>query len=141
MRKSEEMMVLESKKLLLMNQNLIVAREVPMLGRSIDLVIRKGRTLISIEFKVHDWRKGIKQAKDYLFASDYSYICLPENKKVTPRLLSYASEHGVGIFLFRSEKEWPFVEILKPRKSTKKWRFARIELFRSLRDGTEQRII
>lgn len=139
MKISEEDIVIESKRILLNNTSIKVAREVPMLGRSIDLVVKKGRTIISIEFKLNDWRKGLKQARDYMLASDYSYICLPENRKISNELLTTAKLIGVGVYVFSPNEHWPFVEVLKAKRSAIMWKFARDEINKSLKNGSEQR--
>lgn len=135
------MLVIKSKKFLESDAKLKIAREVPMLGRSIDLVIKRGRTIISIEFKLHDWKKGLSQAKDYLLASDYAYICLPQKKKVSGVLIANAKALGIGVFLFCPKKNWPFTEVVPAKKSDKTWKFARSEINKSMRDGSIQRTL
>ena len=139
MKISEEDLVIESKRILMGHANLKVAREVPMLGRSIDLVVKKGRIIISIEFKLNDWKKGLKQARDYMLASDYSYICLPENRKISNELIDTAKQIGIGVYVFSPNEHWPFVEILKAKRSAIMWKFARNEINKSLKNGSDQR--
>lgn len=128
MRQSEAAIVQKSLRILRNNPDVQVTREAPVLGRSADLAILRGRTVICIEFKLNDWRKGIKQASDYKVASDYAYICLPASKNITPMLMENAQKFGVGILTFSGEPDWPFLEVLKAKKSERVWKFAREEL-------------
>lgn len=100
--------------------SLDVFQEVPMLGRSIDLVLLKNKKTIGIEFKLSNWRKAVEQANDYLIAADIAYICMPE-RKVTSALKELLSVTGVGLLFPNANKDWPFDEIIKPRKSKKQW--------------------
>lgn len=64
---------------ILETQNLVFAVEVPFMNRSVDLVFYKEGKIKAIEFKLHDWKKAIKQAKVHSLGADEIYICLPYN--------------------------------------------------------------
>lgn len=98
-------------------------KEVPMLGRSIDLVLLKKNKIISIEFKMNDWKRAVKQAKDYQLASDYVYICMPR-RKTSDALIKTLKTNGIGLLFPQLDSEWPFEEIVKAKVSQRKWRVA-----------------
>ena len=69
--------------------------------KTIDLVglpinVTNDADLISIEVKISDWRKVLKQALDNLFYVDLSYVALPERRVPSIDLTMFRSE-GVGL--------------------------------------------
>lgn len=94
--------------------------QVPFLSRCIDMVIIDGKEVISIEFKLHDWRKAIIQSKDHLLGVDRAYICLPARENTSEELLESLKEHGIGLFFFYREND-PLKEILPAQKSDLIW--------------------
>ena len=82
------------------NEYVHIVREVPFLSRCIDLVfISSSGEIISVEFKMRNWRHAIEQAKNHMLGADKAYICLPEQNlsKLLLEALEYA---GVGLFLY-----------------------------------------
>jgi hypothetical protein len=73
--------------------------EVPLYNRVIDAVLLKGDCLITVEFKIRDWRRALGQIKTHLLAADYAYLCMPKIK-VPEALMSLLSRMGVGLWLF-----------------------------------------
>ena len=56
-----------------------IIREVPFLSRSIDMVLVTHKNeIVSIEFKLKNWKQAIKQALDHKNGADRAYICMPE---------------------------------------------------------------
>jgi hypothetical protein len=55
-----------------------VFEEIALFNRSIDMVLVNKNSLITVEFKIRDWRKAIGQIKAHLIAADYSYLCMPK---------------------------------------------------------------
>lgn len=104
-----------------------VACNVPMLGRCADMVYMKGRSVFSIEFKLHDWRRAIKQARDHRLAADYAYVCLPRRSDVDT-ILSEIRSAGVGLMFYDDVAAWPFKVIGKAPRSEETWSVARSEL-------------
>ena len=73
------------------------ALEVPLLFFYIDLVFRDGEgELVAVEFKLHDWRRGIAQAKGHELGASRMYVCLPA-PRVTEKCREAAREAGVGV--------------------------------------------
>ncbi len=106
--------------------------EIPFLGRTIDLVFLRGTLLTSVEFKVSDWKRALKQARDHQLAADYSYICMPA-RRVSPEMRSALHTSGVGLFFFSPRAAWPFEHVLKARRSREKWAEAREALLQYVR--------
>lgn len=104
-----------------------VCCEVPLLGRCIDLAFMVEESLFSVEFKLHNWRKAIQQARDHRLGADFAYICMPE-REVTSQMRDEFNEAGVGLMFYKKSKGWPFKEIIKAPKSKETWSVARSDL-------------
>jgi hypothetical protein len=97
--------------------------EAPVLGRSADLVMIKANKVISIEFKLRDFRRGIVQARDYCLASDFSYVCLlhmPHKQEI----FDHARHFGVGVLTVDLKSKWPFKTLSRAKPSREKWMIA-----------------
>lgn len=106
--------------------------EAPIMGRSADLVYLEESFLITIEFKLKDWRRGLRQARDHQIGSDFAYLCLP-NWEPTKALRAAAKDLGVGLLRFCEGLDWPF-EIVQPAvRSTLTWSVIREQLFGRLK--------
>ena len=95
-----------------------VKQEIPVFSRCIDLVCVKhpdtdACEIVSIEFKLHDWKHAIMQAKDHKIAADKSYICLPR-RKVTPEMREMLAEYGIGLLFYDPDAEIPIYEEISP---------------------------
>lgn len=97
-----------------------VAMYVPFLSRCIDLVLQEEDRIISIEFKLHDWKKGIEQAEHHLLGVDESYICLPE-RKLSKNLVDTLKRNRIGLFLYVENKQNSLQLEIKPIFSHQKW--------------------
>lgn len=91
-------------------------QEAPLLGRSIDLLFQADEGLVSVEFKLKDWRRGLRQARDHRIGADYAYLCLPM-RKLPEILLDSAKQAGIGLLLFAEGDAWPFREALPALRS------------------------
>jgi ribosomal protein L39E len=89
--------------------------EVPLYNRVIDAVLLKDNRLVTVEFKIRDWRRALGQIKTHLLAADYAYLCMPKIK-VSEAMMPLLSRMGVGLWLFDVEKK-TLAEILKPEPS------------------------
>ncbi len=68
------------KKLLESNRYKAIIKEVPYLSRSIDMILITGdNDIFSIEFKLTNWRKAIRQAADHKNGTDKAYIYIQCN--------------------------------------------------------------
>ena len=112
--------------------------EAPIMGRSVDLVYLEENCLITIEFKLTDWRKGLRQARDHQIGGDFAYLCVP-HREPSEALQVAAKESGIGLLRFCEGMDWPFEIILPALRSTLTWSVIREQLFRSLRTRSSQR--
>ena len=92
-----------------------VFREVPLYNRSIDAVLIKNRVLYTIEFKVRDWRKAIKQIKTHMLIADFAYLCMP-SKNFPVNLKKSLINYGIGLWAYDFDKK-EILEILPPNHS------------------------
>lgn len=132
--RSEQGYVLEAYKRLRVN-GFPSRREAPVLGRSVDLVYLDGHILITIEFKLSDWRKGLLQARDHQIAGDYAYLCMPGRKPST-RLRLEASVYGVGLLELRPGTHFPFSVIQPASRSSITWTAIRERTIATLKQPT-----
>ena len=111
--------------------------EAPIMGRSADLVYLEENFLVAIEFKLKDWRRGLRQSRDHQIGSDYAYLCIP-NWEPTEALRAAAMELGVGLLRYCQGLDWPF-EIVQPAlRSTLTWPVIREQLLGRLRAPNRQ---
>ena len=104
-----------------------VRREVPLLGRIVDLVYIQDGLVITVEFKMRDWRRAILQARDHLLGADYSYICMPK-RKAGEQLQSAIREAQVGLVFHKKNGNWPFEVVIDAPRSKDTWEVARRDL-------------
>lgn len=107
-----------------------VFEEVGFLNRSIDMVLLGDSLLITVEFKIRDWRKAISQIESHLIAADYSYLCMPK-KTISNELLFLLKKNGIGLWLYDYASD-ELIEAVKPRKSSFQWRHHRDSLLERL---------
>ena len=118
----------------LVRKDVEYATEVPLMHRSIDLVFRDGDEFVAVEFKRHDWRRGLAQARDHALAVDRVYLCLP-SERVTKALRREAAEAGVGVLGWSPQA--PLSEAVAAQRSdlvwtvSRRWLEARFEFCRS----------
>ncbi len=99
-----------------------IAQEVPILGRYVDLAFVKDKYIYTVEFKINNCKRAFKQSKDHMLGADFCYICMPERTFKNTFIESLIDE-GIGLFTFTNNKHWPFNEIVKARKSNRKFKF------------------
>jgi hypothetical protein len=101
------------------------------------MLYMKGEAVFSIEFKLRDWKRAIKQARDHKLAADYAYVCLPKRKDVTSLLPAFRA-HGIGLLFFDDDGDWPFEVVEEAPRSGETWTVARNEIGELLkkRDGS-----
>ena len=123
-RYSERALVRQCLKTMRSNPHVLACCEVPVLGRSVDLAYILDDVLTTVEFKLKDWRKAIVQARDHLLGADYCYVCMPR-RRISDVMRSELLERGIGLFFLREDDEWPFEEVIEPRRSEHTWEVAR----------------
>lgn len=94
--------------------------QVPFLSRCIDMVILDGDQIISIEFKLHDWRKAIIQSEDHLLGVNKAYICLPGREKISKKFKAHLDQNGIGLYFFYRSEE-PLKEVVSAQESQLIW--------------------
>ncbi len=116
----------------LKSQKIRTWTSVPFLSRCIDLIYRDvDNEIVAVEFKKHDWRRAIRQAKDHLLGVDFSYICLPL-RNITQRLKEDLEENGIGLFFFNPDGEDLLKETILAKRSTFIWSVSRSWLEKTL---------
>lgn len=100
-----------------------IIREVPFLSRSIDMVlITLDDEIISIEFKLKDWKQAIKQAVDHKNGSDKAYICMPKPPMgFKDDFLNELNEKGIGLLEFLPDSRESIREIITAKENKNRW--------------------
>ena len=134
---AESDLVLDSYQRIRLQYGLQVCCEVPLLGRSVDLAYIRGRYLFTFEFKMQDWRKAIKQARDHKLATDYAYICMP-SRRITERMREALEEAEVGLAFYKNDSEWPIQIAIKAPMSKDVWKVARTRVWKYIKANQEK---
>lgn len=121
---SEWELVLEAYERLQAVPRVAASCHVPLLGRCVDLVFMRRRVVTTVEFKLTDWRRAIRQARDHRLGADYAYVCMPP-RPVADRMREELAEAGVGLLLYCEEGKWPFNTVVRAPRSTETWQHAR----------------
>jgi hypothetical protein len=111
--------------------------EAPLLGRSIDLVFLKDDSIISVEFKLKNWRRALEQARDHQLGADFAYICLPRTIS-SPSIYDEAESAGIGVMIYTEKGNWPFEILIPAKKSEFQWSVARRNLLISLSEMSHE---
>lgn len=102
----------------------IACCQVPLLGRCVDLVYVRGATVTTVEFKLTDWRRALKQASDHRLGADYAYVCTPR-RRISLEMRTEFGAAGVGLLFLSEHARWPFEAAVDAPRSTDMWRPAR----------------
>lgn len=115
-----------------------VCCNVGLLGRCIDMVFVRNGRVYTVEFKLHDLRRAIGQARDHRLGCDFAYICMPD-RRLSKSSRAMMMDAGVGLFFYCAEGTWPFTTVQKAPRSDETWSVARSQLLRYLmeRDKAE----
>lgn len=89
--------------------------EISFFRRSIDLVVIENNVLKTIEFKLKDWKKAIKQIVDHQVVADYSYLCMPK-RNISNDMIEQLKSNGIGLYLYDSQTEK--IELIWNSKTT-----------------------
>ena len=85
------------------------------------MVLLSSGRVTTVEFKINDWKKALKQISDHQVVADYSYLCMPK-RKVADELLSALQDKGIGLWLYDNDND-ALDEILLPREAPYTWEF------------------
>jgi len=61
------------------------------------VLINENGVIFTIEFKIHNIKQAIKQARDHSLGADYAFICIPEKKKID---LDLFKNENIGLFFY-----------------------------------------
>lgn len=115
------------------NPNELFYREVPVFSRSIDLVKynKNINQITAIEFKLHDWKRAIKQALSVSISFDFLEICIPKpkTKKTQDRIITKCGDYGIGVYFFNEEGK-KFNKVLDSKKKYDIWETQKIEVIK-----------
>ena len=117
---SELQLVKKAHKRLLRSAEIDVCLDVPIMGRCVDLAYLCKGEITTIEFKLKDWKRALKQARDHMLGADYCYICMPE-RSITDYFKTEIESSGIGLLFFRNEEGWPFQIIVEAPRSRQVW--------------------
>jgi len=107
--------------------SVLVCSPAPLLGRCVDLAYVASGAVTTVEFKLRDWRRAIRQARDHRLAADYAFICMPE-RQVSAQMLSALDDADVGLLFYVQDTPWPFVVVKEAPRSSEIWAAARSAL-------------
>ena len=113
------------------NDGVSASCQIPLLGRCVDLAYAKGDSLVTVEFKLRDWRRGLAQARDHLLGTDYAYICMPK-RSITHTMRGEFVRARVGLMFYREKGRWPFETVIEAPKSEDTWVVARSNLLQNI---------
>lgn len=108
--------------------------EVPVFSRCADMVVERDDGLVAIEFKLHDWRRGLQQAQKHRLAVDYTYICLPRpSDNLLKTIAEWCDRGRIGLLVVDTE-QGHVSEVVAGRPLTPcKWERDRIRSFLEMR--------
>lgn len=93
--------------------------EIPFMSRIIDLVLLENEYIVTIEFKIKDWRKAINQMLEHRIASDLCALCMPQERVSNSKLNMIKNElsiYGFGFYIW-NEKDKNLTTVLKGQKN------------------------
>ena len=107
--------------------------EVPYMSRYIDMVIVKNdNKIITIEFKLKNWKKALKQAKVHKYGANEAYICMPEPARgFKEEFIRALNNKGIGLYQYREKQENPLDEVVQAREEKNRWQ-PRVDLLRDM---------
>jgi Holliday junction resolvase len=94
--------------------------EVPNMGQSVDLVLKKNGSLYLIEAKLKDWKRGLQQCRAHQLVADFICIAMGSNF-ISQELLNQANELGVGVLNYDMSLQ-VFHHALEPVKNQNYWK-------------------
>lgn len=131
--RTEESIVRDSFHRISKKKSIQACCQVPILGRSVDLIYIVDERLIAVEFKLFAWRKALEQSFDHKLGADFAYICMLR-RKITNDMKEEFQKAGVGLVFYRDNGRWPFDLIIRAPKSKEIWPVARSRVTSYIRD-------
>lgn len=109
--------------------------EIPFMSRIIDLVLLENESIVTIEFKIHNWRRAINQMLEHRIASDFCNLCMPKDGVTISKLNMIKNElsiYGFGFYLW-DDKEKNLATVFKGEKNQTICEIASNKLFENIR--------
>lgn len=135
---SEETLVKHAVERLQQTDGVSVGTEVPLAGRLVDLVYVQAEEVFTIEFKLADWRRALRQARDHLLGADKAFVCMPP-RKVSQDMRDEFERAGIGLLFFRDDWDWPFELVIEAPPSQETWVVARRQVYEVVADEPGRR--
>lgn len=114
----------------LVSEEYRIYEEVGFYNRCIDMVLLSAAKVTTVEFKINDWRKALRQIRDHQIVADYSYLCMPK-RKIATDLMVALQDNGIGLWLFDNENG-TLNELLSPREAPYMWEFYKSSFLKML---------
>jgi len=107
--------------------------EVPYMSRCIDMILVKNDDeIISIEFKLSNWKKALKQAKTHRYGANQAYICMPKPARgFKQEFIDALEEQGIGLYQYKPDAEMPFKTEVEAIEPIERWQ-PRMDLLRTM---------
>ena len=106
--------------------------EVPIMGTSADIVLKKDNTLYGIEAKIKDKKRVLQQCKER-FSMTVDYIGILWGSKITEPLIRECKIRGYGLIHYLHDKK-TIETILKPRYNYDVWKPQQNILYLKMRE-------
>ncbi|MFW5889582.1 MAG: hypothetical protein ACOCUD_04300 [Bacillota bacterium] len=107
--------------------------EVPYMSRCIDMILIKNNDdIITIEFKLSNWKKALKQAKTHRYGANEAYICMPEPALgFKPDFIDELEEKGIGLYKYNPGEDMPLETVVEAKEPQERWQ-PRMDLLRTM---------
>ena len=107
--------------------------EVPYMSRCIDMILVKNDDeIISIEFKLSNWKKALKQAKTHRYGANKAYICMPEPARgFKQEFIDALKELGIGLYKYNPGADMPFKTEVEAIEPIERWQ-PRMDLLKTM---------
>jgi hypothetical protein len=107
---------------------------VPSMSRCVDIAVRARAKdeILTIELKLANWRRALRQARDHLLAADRAYVCVPAIK-LTASCIGECRSRGIGLLALESHRSgYRVKEVVAAPKSRTLWGVSRGRLIDSM---------
>ena len=111
--------------------------EVPMIGRVVDLAYLKNNRVFTIEFKIKDLNKALKQAKDHLLGADFVYICVPP-RKIPSEVRKLLQADGIGLMFYVKGAKKSIKTVIRAKQSKETWPVLRMDVMEYIKSGQKK---
>ena len=100
-------------------------KEVPVYSRSVDMVEYDAdkKQLTAVEFKIHDWKRAIKQLTSVAVCFDCLVLCIPKPKtaRCAQNIESSCLDLGIGLYYWEPIDD-SFIHVCKAQQTNQIWK-------------------